>query len=50
MQELQIDIKDENVVYTMNQARPELSFDVEITANKDEKLKELLMTKPIIIW
>ena len=47
MRELQIefDIKDENVVYTMNQSRPELSFDVEITANKDEKLKELLMTK-----
>ena len=32
MRELQIefDISDDNVIYTMNQSRPELDFDVKI--------------------
>ena len=44
MRELQIefDISDENVVYTMDQSRPELSFDVKITSDKDAGLKEIL--------
>ena len=40
MRDLQIEfsIKDENVIYTMNQSRPELDFQVQITSDKDVQL------------
>ena len=47
MRDLQIEfsIKDENVIYTMNQSRPELDFQVQITSDKDVQLNQILKKK-----